>query len=171
MPPIIPPLILTLRWSERKKTEKRNKTQLFYILLWTQEWGILENQWMNSRPQSFLQFAPDDHYITKCILSKYRYRHSWRQTLSSASVTWMPRILKSWTSCRLWTVPSLLMGWHNDNHLSFLSKNLFRSNILNASFISWICSSVNWSATLDMLSSCSPDALQKSFSILLTNTM
>ena len=79
-------------------------------------------------------------------------KHLWRQTLSSASVTWMPRILKSWTSCRLCTVPSLIMAsWHNQ--LSFLSTNLFRSNILNASFISWICSSVNWSATLDMLSS------------------
>ena len=33
------------------------------------------------------------------------------------------------------------------------STNLLRSNMLKASFISWICSSVNWSATFVMLSS------------------
>ena len=106
MPPIIPPLILTLRWSERKKTEthlEKRKLRTYFVFYFRHK---SEELWKISEWTFILEvFFNLILIIAKCITLE----RSRRQTLSSASVTWIPRILKSWTSWRLCTVPSLLM--------------------------------------------------------------
>ena len=155
MPPIIPPLILTLRWSERKKTEthleKRKYSDIFCILLSTQEWGTLENQWRNPHPRSFLQFDPDHckfYYFRMITKTNFKLGLCDMDTQNPEELDKLKVV-----HCAV-TVDDMCL--YDYLYLYSPSRNLLRSNMLKASFISWICSSVNWSATLVMLSFCPP---------------